>query len=182
MTTPACPGRYDDETTGRAIPCQWNHDPDGMHHAHDRTRCVVWTEGAAGINTAANCPGPPAQQFGQDARQPAWDAVYGYLRTLPRDQLPTSIVERNAVIWRAVNAALVALGYEDTEQRPTPLADALRDQVLTEAAALIQQDQQDREAAELARFSELDHETVLQTAAVNRAAQVLLNARTTKEN
>ncbi|MFE1329730.1 hypothetical protein [Streptomyces microflavus] len=38
-------------------------------------------------------------------RQPAYDAVYAYIRTLPVD--PVQI--RNAHIWRAVNAALDAM-------------------------------------------------------------------------
>lgn len=46
-----------------------------------------------------------------DPRQPAWDAVFGYIRTLTRDDL--RVVERNAMIWRGVNAALVALGHPD---------------------------------------------------------------------
>lgn len=55
------------------------------------------------------------EQQATDPRQPAWDAVFAYIRTLSRDALPGSIVERNAVIWRAVNAALVALGYPDAD-------------------------------------------------------------------
>jgi hypothetical protein len=52
-----------------------------------------------------------------DPRQPAWDAVFAYIRTLPRDALPASVVERNAIIWRALNAALTAIGYPDAERR-----------------------------------------------------------------
>ncbi|MCX5209772.1 hypothetical protein OG689_10800 [Kitasatospora sp. NBC_00240] len=73
-----------------------------------------------------------------DPRQPAWDAVFAYIRTLPRDTPRLSVVERNAVIWRAVNAALVALGYPDAEApaeqvgqvpetRAEVIAQALRD-------------------------------------------------------
>lgn len=104
-----------------------------------------------------------------DPRQPAWDAVFAYIRTLPHDQVHASIVERNAVIWRAVNAALVALGYEDTEQQENRVPDALRDQVLTEAAELV--------AADTVSYrygSATDY--------AHRHRDLLLNARTTKEN
>ncbi|MFF2612311.1 hypothetical protein [Kitasatospora sp. NPDC058046] len=64
-----------------------------------------------------------------DPRQPAWDEVYAYIRRLPvRD------ADLNALIWRAVDAALIGLGYPssyvevaraaDTPgQADTPLAD-----------------------------------------------------------
>jgi hypothetical protein len=42
-----------------------------------------------------------------DPRQPAYDAVYEYIRGLG-DYLPPDTVHRNAIIWRAVNAALDA--------------------------------------------------------------------------
>ncbi|MEU7092960.1 hypothetical protein [Kitasatospora aureofaciens] len=43
---------------------------------------------------------------GRDARQPADNAVFGYIRSLPiRDAV------LNAIIWRGVDAALAALGY-----------------------------------------------------------------------
>ena len=42
-----------------------------------------------------------------DPRQPAYDAVYEYIRKLG-GYLPPDTVHRNAVIWRAVNAALGA--------------------------------------------------------------------------
>lgn len=42
-----------------------------------------------------------------DPRQPAYDAVYEYIRALG-GYLPPDPVHRNAVIWRAVNAALDA--------------------------------------------------------------------------
>lgn len=41
------------------------------------------------------------------ARKPAYDAVYAYIGTLPPDE--SRSVERNARIWRAVNAALNAM-------------------------------------------------------------------------
>jgi hypothetical protein len=42
-----------------------------------------------------------------DPRQPAYDAVYEYIRALG-GYLPPDPVHRNAVIWRAVHAALNA--------------------------------------------------------------------------
>ena len=41
-------------------------------------------------------------------RQPAYDAVYAYIRSLG-DQMPPDAVHRNAIIWRGVAAALDAL-------------------------------------------------------------------------
>lgn len=55
-----------------------------------------------------------------DPKQPAYDAVYGYIRSLPDEglnALPSSVVERNAVIWHAVHAALDAVGFEAAMQR-----------------------------------------------------------------
>jgi hypothetical protein len=42
-----------------------------------------------------------------NTRQPAYDAVYAYIREL-RNTLPPDAAHRNATIWRAVNAALDA--------------------------------------------------------------------------
>ncbi|KPC91158.1 hypothetical protein ADL27_31855, partial [Streptomyces sp. NRRL F-6602] len=39
-----------------------------------------------------------------DPRQPAYDAVFAYIPTLPRDFLPATVVDRNAMIWHAVHA------------------------------------------------------------------------------
>lgn len=64
---------------------------------------------------------PKAQHNEADPRQPAWDAVFAYIRTLPRDAPPASVVERNAVIWRAVNAALTAIGYPDAAREAHPV-------------------------------------------------------------
>lgn len=52
-------------------------------------------------------------------RRPAYDAVYAYIRTLPREAITYSAVERNAAIWRAVNAALDA----QTNATSAPVAD-----------------------------------------------------------
>jgi hypothetical protein len=59
-------------------------------------------------------PQPPSEDELNDAlpvrpdpRQPAYDAVYEYLRRLG-PYLPRDTVHRNAIIWRAVHAALDA--------------------------------------------------------------------------
>lgn len=49
----------------------------------------------------------PALPVRPDPRQPAYDAVYEYIRRLG-GYLPPDSVHRNAVIWRAVHAALGA--------------------------------------------------------------------------
>jgi hypothetical protein len=51
----------------------------------------------------------PTDRAASDLRQPAYDAVFAYIRQQPRDSLPTTIVGRNAMIWRAVHAALDAV-------------------------------------------------------------------------
>jgi hypothetical protein len=60
-------------------------------------------------------PGRPVEV--QDPRQPAYDAVFAYIRQQPRDFLPTTVVERNAVIWSAVHAALDAIGFPGTPDK-----------------------------------------------------------------
>jgi hypothetical protein len=47
------------------------------------------------------------QQAATDPRQLAYDAVYEYIRNLG-DYLPSNPVDRNALIWHAVHAALDA--------------------------------------------------------------------------
>lgn len=50
------------------------------------------------------------QTTGDDApRQPAYDSVLAYIRSQPNDFLPTTVGERNAMIWHAVHAALDAM-------------------------------------------------------------------------
>jgi hypothetical protein len=54
-------------------------------------------------------------------RQPAYDAVSAYIRALPREgaeALPASTVQRNAMIWRGVNAALDALPATVAREQP----------------------------------------------------------------
>lgn len=57
---------------------------------------------------------PSAQP--DDFRQPAYDAVFAYIRQQPRDFLPTTVVDRNAMIWHAVHAALDAMGVPRKEE------------------------------------------------------------------
>lgn len=52
---------------------------------------------------------PPGGPEGRDARQAAYDAVYAYIGALG-DAMPPDPVHRNAIIWRAVTAALDATG------------------------------------------------------------------------
>lgn len=49
-------------------------------------------------------------------RQAAYDAVFTYIRQQPRDFLPATVVDRNAMIWHAVHAALDAVGVPKLEQ------------------------------------------------------------------
>lgn len=58
---------------------------------------------------------PTTTEVGPSPQQPAYNAVYAYIRTLPVDFLPTTVVDRNAMIWHAVNAAL------DRQQQPTAM-------------------------------------------------------------
>lgn len=46
---------------------------------------------------------------GPHPRQPAYDAVTAFIHSQPLDFLPTTVVERNAIIWHAVNIALNAM-------------------------------------------------------------------------
>ncbi|MEV7491448.1 ParB N-terminal domain-containing protein [Streptomyces anulatus] len=59
-----------------------------------------------GTSTGEDTAEPGAQLV--DRKQPAYDAVFAYIRSQPSGFLPTTVVERNAIIWRAVNAALDA--------------------------------------------------------------------------
>lgn len=58
-----------------------------------------------------------------NARQPAYDAVFAYIRQQPRDFLPATVVDRNAMIWRAVNAALDAQAAVSAVVPPADQAD-----------------------------------------------------------
>jgi hypothetical protein len=49
------------------------------------------------------------EQTATDPRQPAYDAVYAYIRDLPGDPHSYESVCRNAAIWKAVHAVLDAV-------------------------------------------------------------------------
>jgi hypothetical protein len=75
------------------------------------------SEGASGQRETLrgqNGPQTGAEGFqgergaGEDPRQPAYDAVYAYIRELG-DYMPPDPVHRNVVIWRGVHAALDAV-------------------------------------------------------------------------
>ena len=79
-------------------------------HEHEGHHCPGWSLG----DGDEGHPEPPSEEDLNDAlpvrpdpRQPAYDAVYEYIRKLG-GYLPPDTVHRNAVIWRAVNAALGA--------------------------------------------------------------------------
>ncbi|HEY8985714.1 MAG TPA: hypothetical protein VIU15_39855 [Streptomyces sp.] len=55
-----------------------------------------------------------------DPRQPAHDAVFAFIRSLG-EELPTNLVGRNAMIWRAVNAALDAMAAPAPPAAPSAL-------------------------------------------------------------
>ncbi len=57
-----------------------------------------------------------------DPRQPAYDAVFEFIRSQPRDFMPLTVVDRNAMIWRAVHAALDAMGIPKPVGAPAPVA------------------------------------------------------------
>lgn len=50
-----------------------------------------------------------------DPRQAAYDAVFAHLRKQPVDFMPATVVDRNAMIWHAVHAALDAVGVPKKE-------------------------------------------------------------------
>lgn len=72
-----------------------------VHEAQTRT--------ASAESEGAEPPAPAldAAQVRPDPRQPAYDAVYENIRNLG-EYLPPDTVHRNAIIWRAVQAALDA--------------------------------------------------------------------------
>jgi hypothetical protein len=76
------------------------------------TEEIVREAGDRAAGTATEGDSYPAPALDEapvrpDPRQPAWDAVYEYIRSLGT-YLPPDSVHRNAVIWHAVQAALGA--------------------------------------------------------------------------
>lgn len=65
--------------------------------------------------TARRDAAEPVGEPQTDPRQPAYDAVFAYIRQQPRDFLPTTVVDRNAMIWHAVHAALDAMNVPRKE-------------------------------------------------------------------
>lgn len=61
-------------------------------------------------------PDPTLHSTAGGPKQPAFDAVFAYLRSQPHDFMPRTVVDRNAMIWRAVHAALDAMPLG--EQQP----------------------------------------------------------------
>ncbi|MFJ4837144.1 hypothetical protein [Streptomyces sp. NPDC088746] len=53
-----------------------------------------------------------------DPKQPAYDAVFAYLRSQPVDFMPLTVVDRNAMIWHAVHAALDAAPGPEQQGNP----------------------------------------------------------------
>lgn len=71
-----------------------------VHEAHARTASTPSEEGAPELSS-------DTVQVRPDPRQPAYDAVYESIRSLG-EYLPPDAAHRNAIIWRAVQAALDA--------------------------------------------------------------------------
>lgn len=68
--TLTCASRYTDEAVKYGIGCQDRHHPEGLHHAHHGSRCIVWVDGdAAAINPASACPRPPVHEVEQRAAE-----------------------------------------------------------------------------------------------------------------
>lgn len=81
----------------------------GMTDALGLTGPRVCTDCGEGLDRPAPQREQPAEPPSLAAvRQPAYDAVYAYIRRLG-DHLPPDPVHRNAIIWRGVNAALDAI-------------------------------------------------------------------------
>lgn len=82
---------------GTSVQCPYAPEPDGPRDYED--------EGPQ--ESPSDADENPALPVRPDPRQPAYDAVYEYIRALG-GYLPPDPVHRNAVIWRAVHAALDA--------------------------------------------------------------------------
>jgi histidine triad (HIT) family protein len=72
---------------------------------------VVWLQ--ATVAELRKAAGPMEGET--DPRQAAYDAVFAHLRKQPVDFMPTTVVDRNAMIWHAVHAALDAIGVPKKE-------------------------------------------------------------------
>jgi len=52
---------------------------------------------------------------GDGTRRQAYDAVFAYIHRQPRDFMPATVVDRNAMIWDVVHAALGAVGIASAD-------------------------------------------------------------------
>lgn len=129
---PPCTASITNEHTDGTIRCAFrvgHRDDYGVHHAgprDPRTGRFRWSDGAEGavphqsdparaeVERDEEHPEPPSDEelnpalpVRPDPRQAAYDAVYEYIRRLG-DYLPPDPVHRNAIIWRAIHAALNA--------------------------------------------------------------------------
>ncbi|MFJ1698166.1 hypothetical protein ACIOHC_24125 [Streptomyces sp. NPDC088252] len=64
---------------------------------------------AAQLASVVATPDAAKETPDDDPHQPAYDAVFAYIRSQPCDFLPDTVVGRNAMIWHAVHAALDAM-------------------------------------------------------------------------
>ncbi|MFJ9633814.1 hypothetical protein ACIRU8_39580 [Streptomyces sp. NPDC101175] len=88
---------------------------DLVRECRDTEECCPGGPSACRLDAARNArPEPPSDEelnsalpVRPDPRQPAYDAAFEYMRALGA-YLPPDTVHRNAVIWRAVQAALGA--------------------------------------------------------------------------
>ena len=127
MTTAPSPDFVTDTVTIQFERCGHSFTAEGgvIEEAGEQARQMVdqMEQRPAGEPDAANVPSPdhtdghpeppseaelnPALPVRPDPRQAAYDAVYEYIRNLGQ-YLPPDPVHRNAIIWKAVHAALGA--------------------------------------------------------------------------
>ncbi|MFF4552688.1 hypothetical protein [Streptomyces sp. NPDC001422] len=104
MTDPnfhiACAALHQD-AQGNTVPCPGYPHADAAAPEPDEHDVATQPEAPSGEATNPAFPVEPAP------RQPAYDAVYEYIGQLS-GYLPPDPVHRNAIIWRAVQAALGA--------------------------------------------------------------------------
>jgi hypothetical protein len=91
--------------------CDCGHGGMGRSwHASDCAWRRTTPDNPATSSDTADNPAVPAlrDQLAASPREPAYDAVYAYIRELG-DHMPPDPVHRNAIIWQAVNAALAMM-------------------------------------------------------------------------
>lgn len=92
---------------GKGPVCERNNRPQRQNTAPAPEQLTLEETVATPPELSDAGPVPSDAEVVAAARQPAYDAVYAYIGTLPADE--TQAVLRNARIWRAVNAALDAM-------------------------------------------------------------------------